>query len=104
MKNIILSLILSIFPIYSFVVWIIIFNNKLITSQDERITEYRKFMFNCEWNYTTLSVLNLVLLLFSIIFLFNYFKSISHTTKKIISIIYFMILSTTFLFNIWGML
>ena len=69
MRKIILAVLFSLIPIYSFFTWIYIFNKFIDINQADKLLEYNKMFFNISINQTTLSLVNLSLAITSIYFL-----------------------------------
>ena len=104
MKNLLISISFSLFPVYSFISWILTFNNRLILNHSERLIEYKKLMFNFKWDFKILNLLNLMLIAFSLIFIIRYFSINHHLFKKITQLIFISVLVIIFIFNLWGLL
>lgn len=104
MKNLVMSIFFSLLPIYSFITWIITFNNRLISNHSERLIEYRNIMFNFKWDFKILNLLNLILIIFSIGLSTKYFNINYPILKKITLLIFILFLVIIFIFNLWGLL
>ena len=103
MRKIILAVLFSLIPIYSFFTWIYIFNKFIDINQADKLLEYNKMFFNISINQTTLSLVNLSLAITSIYFLkkaeVNQNKILK--TFRLLALLLIVFVST---FNIWGAL
>lgn len=104
MKNLVLSILLSLFPIFSFTAWVITVNNKLLSDHSERLNAYKKIIFNLKWDFKILNVLNLILIAISLMFAIKYFNNNHLLLKKIAVIIFILFLALLMFFNFWGLL
>ena len=103
MKKIILGLLFSAVPVYSFFTWIYVFNKFIGINQADKLLQYNKMFFNISINQTTLSLVNLSLAITSIYFL----KKAEVNQNKILKIFRLLALLLIVLisiFNIWGWL
>ena len=103
MRKVILAVLFSLIPIYSFFTWIYIFNKFIFINQADKLLEYNKMFFNISINQTTLSLVNLSLAITSIYFL----KKAEVNQNKILKIFRLLALLLIVLismFNIWGWL
>ena len=100
MRKIILAVLFSLIPIYSFFTWIYIFNKFIDINHTDKILEYNKMFFNISINQTTLTLVNLLLAITSIYFL----KKAEVNRNKILKIFRLLTLLLIVLismFNIW---
>lgn len=104
MKNLFISIFFSLLPVYSFITWIITFNNKLITNHSERLLEYKKIMFNFKWDFKTLNILNVILIVISLIYIIKYINIKHFLLGKIATILFILLLIIIMIFNLWGLL
>ena len=103
MKKIILGVLFSLMPIYSFFTWIYIFNKFIYINQADKILEYNKMFFNISINQTTLTLVNLLLAITSIYFL----KKAEVNRNKILKtfrLLALLLIGLISMFNIWGWL
>ena len=103
MKKIILGVLFSLMPIYSFFTWIYIFNKFIYINQADKILEYNKMFFNISINQTTLTLVNLSLAFTSIYFL----KKAEVNRNKILKtfrLLALLLIVLISMFNIWGWL
>ena len=102
MKFFLKAILLSVFPIYSFISWIFIFNKYPENNQTNRINKYREMIFSFSYDIKILSVINIILSIVAILF---YAKSIKteNVLIKIISVIAVISLTIIFIYNIWGL-
>ncbi len=102
MKNILLGLLCSFLPVYSFITWIINFNNPSLKNQSERVVAYFKTYFlNLAINPTFLTLFNVLLLIISIYFLSKWkaFGKVAFFRNG-----YLLILGILVFFQIWTLL
>ena len=103
MRKIILAVLFSLIPIYSFFTWIYIFNKFIDINQADKLLEYNKMFFNISINQTTLSLVNLLLAITSIYFL----KKAEVNRNKILKtfrLLALLLIVLISMFNIWGWL
>jgi hypothetical protein len=103
MKKIILGVLFSLMPIYSFFTWIYIFNKFIDINQADKLLEYNKMFFNISINQTTLTLVNLSLAITSIYFL----KKAEVNQNKILKpfrLLALLLIVLISMFNIWGWL
>ena len=103
MKKIILAVLFSLIPIYSFFTWIYIFNKFIDINQADKLLEYNKMFFNISINQTTLSLVNLSLAITSIYFL----KKAKVNRNKILKtfrLLALLLIVLISMFNIWSWL
>jgi len=103
MKKIILGVLFSLMPIYSFFTWIYIFNKFIDINQADKILEYNKMFFNISINQTTLTLVNLSLAITSIYFL-KKAEVDQNKTLKIFRLLTLLLIVLISIFNIWGFL
>ena len=102
MKKLIIALLLSLFPIYKLVTWIIIFNQPIYTTQAERVAAYHKnYFFDLEMNESYLTLLRVLLVLVSI-----YLVSKAELSKKynFIKNIFLSVLAFLGIYHFWSLL
>ena len=100
MRKIILAVLFSLIPIYSFFTWIYIFNKFIYINQADKILEYNKMFFNISINQTTLTLVNLSLAITSIYFL----KKAEVNRNKILKtfrLLALLLIVLISMFNIW---
>jgi hypothetical protein len=100
MRKIILAVLFSLIPIYSFFTWIYIFNKFIYINQADKILEYNKMFFNISINQTTLTLVNLLLAITSIYFL----KKAEVNRNKILKtfrLLTLLLIVLISMFNIW---
>ena len=103
MRKIILAVLFSLIPIYSFFTWIYIFNKFIDINQADKLLEYNKMFFNISINQTTLTLVNLSLAITSIYFL----KKAEVNRNKILKtfrLLALLLMVLISMFNIWGWL
>ena len=103
MRKIILAVLFSLMPIYSFFTWLYIFNKFIYINQADKILEYNKMFFNISINQTTLTLVNLSLAITSIYFL----KKAEVNRNKILKtfrLLALLLMVLISMFNIWGWL
>ena len=103
MKKIIIGLLLSLLPIYSFFSWIYVFSKNPKTDQSFKLRELNKMFFDISINQTTFTIVN-ILFSFAAMFYLIKFQSIKNGLIKTISVIITLLLILITLYNFWGLL
>lgn len=103
MKKIILGLLFSAVPVYSFFTWIYVFNKFIGINQADKLLQYNKMFFNIFINQTTHALVNLSLAFTSIYFLKNA-EINQNIVLKIFRLIALSLMVLVSMFNIWGAL
>ena len=103
MRKIILAVLFSLIPIYSFFTWIYIFNKFIDINQADKLLEYNKMFFNISINQTTLSLVNLSLAITSIYFL-KKAEVNQNRILKIFRLLALLLIVLISMFNIWSWL
>ncbi len=93
----------SVFPFYSFISWVFIFNQYPNVDQSERVNKFRGMIFNFPFSISILNVINITLSVIAILFLTKCIGT-KNSALKIISIIIIPLLIFILLYNIWGLL
>lgn len=103
MQKIIIGLLLSLLPIYSFFSWLSIFNKYPKKDQTFRLREFNKLFFDISISQTTFTIIN-ILLSFAAIYYLISFQNIKNVAMKNISGIIVLLLILITLYNFWGLL
>lgn len=102
-KKIIIGLLLSLLPIYSFFSWIYVFSKNPETDQSFKLRELDKMFFGISINQTTFAIINILLSFAAMSYLMK-FQNIKNGIIKIISVVIILLLILITLYNFWGLL
>ena len=102
MKNLLTGSVFSTLPIYSFISWIILYNNKNLKNHQDRIIEFKKSLFNLDINFKVLDLINIFFIFVAISFFLKCFKNNTNSIYKSVSSIFTIFLMFILIYNVWG--